>query len=140
VVAALDRCRSYRQSSDIECRIIALNDTLVTDDNPVNYERFKVSRIVFEGDDFLAGQLASLSYTADSTMGYIWLVDVGTGRDCKGEWKMTGDKATWWMVCQDGLEANGEMMAPFAGAGDGQGVVSGGKPVSFIYYPDIDWD
>lgn len=136
MVAALDRCRSYRQDTHINCSILAVDNALVTSVNPIEYDRHRICRISFSKNGFLDSQKAALSYALDSDMGYIWLVDTGTKRDCKGEWHMREGKASWWMVCKDGLKAEGEMTPPYAGDGNGSGMTSDGKPVRFVFVSD----
>jgi len=113
-----------------------MNDALLTPEQARSLDAELVSGIYFHNEGFLGSQQARLSYTPKAVMGYIWLVDTANGRDCKGEWKADGDNGTWWMLCKDGLKANGTLTTPRSGLGQGKGKTSKGQLVEFTFEPD----
>lgn len=136
MIAALDRCRSYRDDTDPDCTIIALNNELISKEESLRLDTRRVASMYFRDEGFIGSQQARLSYAPNEHIGHIWLVDTANGRDCKGEWKADGDDGTWWMLCKDGLRAEGTISSPATGSGSGVGKTSNGDLLRFTFEPD----
>ncbi len=134
-MAALDRCRSYRQENDPPCKIIAMGDHLVSDIKSAEYNT-KVLKIVFSCSGFDGSRKASLSYEPSATRGHIWLVDKTRGRDCKGQWYLSENQDYLWHIkCFDGLKASGSLDSPLKRIGVGRGKDNSNREIVFTFGP-----
>ena len=136
MVAALDRCRSYRSDPATDCTLIALDNELVRPGMAIDDEGHVILRMTFLEGGFMGSREAALDHAPGVDRGHIWLVDVAGGRDCKGEWQEKDGSTGWWMLCQDGARAVGDMTPPREGTGRGMGVTSVGEVVEFTFAPD----
>ncbi len=133
MLAALDRCRSYRSTDAPKCELVDV-DGSAPDTRANNPEQ--LARIYFLGAGLDGSHFAAMSFAPGSSQGHLWLVDQKQERDCKGEWQRQESGFTWNIRCPDGLVASGSLSDPTNGSGTGKGTDHMGKHTSLRFKAD----